>query len=142
MPAARVPPVSQVASKWARRAASAGAEYELGVTGAGTRWQAATLAAENNYKTAVAAAAGAGRFGKGVARAGGTKYESGATKKGPGRFAQGVGVAEPDYSSQVAPYLQAIAATDLPARQPAGSEGNIQRVAAIARALRALKLSR
>lgn len=142
MPAPRVPPVSQVAAKWARRAASAGPEYELGVTGAGTRWQTNAAAAENNFKAAVTAAAAAGRFGRGIAKAGGAKYEKNAVSKGPARFAQGVGVAEPDYSSQVAPFLQVIAATDLPARQPTGSEGNIQRVAAIARALRALKVGR
>ncbi len=142
MPTARVPPVSTVAAKWARRAASAGPEYEMGVTGAGGRWQAAAAAAEGNYKTAVTTAASAGRFGRGVAKAGGAKYERGATTKGPARFAQGVGVAEGDYSSQVAPYLQAIASVDLPPRQPAGSEGNMQRVAAIARALRALKVGR
>lgn len=142
MAAARVPAVGAVAGKWARRASSAGGEYQLGVTGAGNRWLAAATAAENNYKAAVAAAAGAGRFGKGLARAGAQKFERGATTKGPGRYSEGVGVAEGDYSSQVAPYLQAIAATDLPAPQPRGSEANIQRVAVIARALRQLKLSR
>ncbi|MGH8908605.1 MAG: hypothetical protein ACRD0K_19425 [Egibacteraceae bacterium] len=139
MAAPNVPATGTVAAKWARRASSAGEEYKLGVTGAGNRWQSATKAAEGNYRTAVTAAAGAGRFGKGVDRAGGAKYEKGATEKGPARFSQGVAVAEQDYSSGVAPYLELIGRTDLPARQPTGSEGNIGRVAAIARALRQLK---
>jgi hypothetical protein len=142
MPAARVPPISQVASKWARRAASAGEEYRLGVTGAGTRWVAATAAADANYKAGVAAASASGRFAKGVARAGAAKYERGATMKGPGRFSEGVGAGEPDYSAQMAPFLSAIGAVDLPARGPAGADGNYARVAAIGRALRQLKTSR
>jgi len=139
MPPASVPATAAVAAKWARRAGGAGEEYRLGVTGAGGRWAAAAKAAENNYRAAVTAAAGAGRFGKGIDRAGAGKYEKGAVEKGTVRFGPGVSVAEQDYSSQVAPYLEAIGRTDLPARQPTGSEANIQRVSAIARALRQLK---
>ncbi len=142
MPPAIVPPVNRVAEKWARRAASAAGEYEEGVKMTPKSWQAASAAAENNYKAGVTAAAGAGRFGKGVARAGDTKWKRGATEKGPTRFAQGVNVAQGDYSAQVAPFLEAIGRTDLPPRGPAGSEGNYSRVAAIGKALRQLKTSR
>ena len=142
MPPPSVPPVSRVAAKWARRAGGAGEEYKLGVTGAGGRWQTAAAAADGNYRTAVTAAAGAGRFGKGVAKAGAAKYERGATEKGPARYSQGVAVAEQDYSAQVAPYLELIGRTDLPARQPVGSDANYQRVATLGRALRALKVGR
>lgn len=142
MPPANVPPVNAVASKWARRAASAGTEYENGVTGSGARWAAASSAAEKNYQAGVTQAAASGRFGKGVQKAGAAKYERGAREKGPARFAQGVSVAEPDYSAAVQPYLTAIGSVDLPPRGPAGSEGNYARVAAIGKALRQLKLGR
>jgi hypothetical protein len=131
-----------VASKWARRAASASGEYEAGVRGTTRSWATAAKAGENNYKTAVTAAASGGRYGKGVDRAGDAKWKRGAVEKGPARFAQGVGVAEKDYSDQMAPYLSAISSVDLPARGPAGSEGNYARVSAIGKALRQLKQSR
>ncbi len=142
MPPAMVPPTSRVAAKWARRAGSAGEEYSEGVRSTPRSWQAAAAAAENNYKTAVTAAASAGRFGKGVSRAGDAKWKKNATEKGPARFAQGVSVAESDYNAGVAPYLEAIGRVDLPARGPAGSAGNYQRVAAIGNALRQLSQSR
>jgi hypothetical protein len=142
MPAPTVPAVGRVAQKWARRAASASGEYQDGVQNTPKSWQAATAAAEKNYVTGVTDAASKGRFGKGVNRAGDAKWKKNATEKGPSRYSQGVGVAEQDYSSQVAPYLEAISRTDLPARGPVGSEGNYGRVSAIGKALRALKVGR
>jgi hypothetical protein len=142
MPPASVPSIQNVASKWARRAASASGEYEAGVRGSTKSWAGAAKAGENNYKAAVTAAAGAGRYGKGVDRAGDAKWKRGAIEKGPMRFSQGVGVAEKDYADQMAPYLQAIGSIDLPARGPAGSEGNYARVSAIGKGLRQLKQSR
>lgn len=134
-----VPDASRVAAKWSRRASGASEDYKQGVEQTAASWSANATAAKDTWKTAVTAAAGRGAFEKGVARAGDSKWKSNTVSKGPMRFAQGVGVAEADYSSQVAPYLQLIGATDLPMRGPAGSPGNIQRVSAITTALRALK---
>jgi hypothetical protein len=134
-----VPDAGRVAQKWSRRASAASEDYKTGVESTAASWQANTTAATATWKTAVTAAAGRGAFEKGVARSGDAKWKSNTVSKGPMRFAQGVGVAESDYSSQVAPYLQLIGATDLPMRGPAGSPGNIQRVSAIATALRGLK---
>jgi hypothetical protein len=134
-----VPDASRVAQKWSRRASGASQDYTEGVQTTSASWAANATAAKETWKTAVTAAAGRGAFEKGVARATDTKWKANTVAKGPARYAQGVGVAEGDYSSQVAPYLQLIGATDLPMRGPAGSPGNIQRVAVLATALRALK---
>jgi len=142
MAAATVPSVSRVAQKWARRAASAAGEYEQGVASTAKSWAGATAAAEKNYVAAVNAAAAAGRFGKGVAKAGDAKWKKNATEKGPTRYAQGVGVAEQDYAGQVGPFLEVIGRTDLPARGPVGSEQNYARVSAIGKALRQAKTGR
>ena len=122
-----VPSVSRVAEKWARRSASASGEYEDGVRSTQRSW---------------AAAAGAGRFGKGVTKAGDAKWKKNAVEKGPTRYAQGVGVAMADYAGQVGPYLEVIGRTDLPMRGPVGSEANYGRVATIGKALRAAKMAR
>jgi len=137
-----VPSVSRVAEKWARRSASASGEYEDGVRSTQRSWAAAAGAAEKNYVAGVTAAAGAGRFGKGVTKAGDAKWKKNAVEKGPTRYAQGVGVAMADYAGQVGPYLEVIGRTDLPMRGPVGSEANYGRVATIGKALRAAKMAR
>lgn len=137
-----VPALARVASKWARRAGSAGQEYEEGVRATTKSWAQAASNAEGNYRNGVTAAAQAGRFGKGIQKAGDAKWKKNATEKGPARFAQGVAVAEMDYSSAIAPFLEVIGRTDLPARGPVGSDSNYQRSAAIGKALRMAKVGR
>jgi len=137
-----VPSVSRVAEKWARRSASASGEYEQGVQQTQRSWAAAAGAAEKNYVAGVTAAAGQGRYGKGVTRAGDAKWKKNAVEKGPTRYAQGVGVAQGDYAGQVGPFLEVIGRTDLPARGPVGSEQNYARVSTIGKALRAAKTAR
>lgn len=142
MPAANVPAVARVAAKWARRASSAGGEYEEGVKNTTRSWATAAAAAEGNYRTGVTQAAANGRFGKGVQKAGDAKWKKNAVEKGPARFSQGVAVAEMDYSGAVAPFLEVISRTDLPARGPVGSDSNYNRSAAIGKALRQAKVGR
>jgi len=135
-----VPSIGVVAERWARRAAASSPDYEQGVSGTTRDWAAASAAAENSYKLGVTTAANAGRFGKGVAKAGTAKWKKNTIQKGPARYAQGVGVAQPEYSGGFAPFLEAIGRIDLPARGPAGSAQNYQRIAPIGNALNALKL--
>jgi len=142
MAVAIVPPVGRVAEKWARRSASASGEYQTGVEQTPASWAAASTAAEKNYVAGVTAAASAGRFGKGVNKAGDAKWKKNAVEKGPTRYAQGVGVAQGDYASQVGPFLEVISRTDLPPRGPVGADQNYMRVNAIGKALRAAKTSR
>lgn len=142
MPPPIVPSVSKVAAKWSRRAQSAGQEYAEGVMSTTRSWAASAAAGEKNYNAGVAAASAAGRFGKGVARAGDSKWKKNATEKGPARYSQGVAVAEQDYATQVGPFLEAIGRVNLPERGPTGSEGNYGRVSAIGKALRQLSQSR
>jgi hypothetical protein len=86
------------------------------------------------------AAAAADSFAKGVTKAGTDKWKSKALQKGPGRFAEGVMVAGPDYEAGFAPYRDEIERTTLPPRFPKGDPRNISRVATIAAALRKKKL--
>jgi len=142
MPRVVVPDVTKVAKKWSSRSSAASGDYADGVQSTARDWQAAATAGAANYKAGVAAASAAGRFEKGVARVGTAKWRANAVSKGPSRYSQGVGVAEQDYSSQLAPVLQTIGSVDLPQRQPTGSDANIQRVALISKALRQLKVGR
>ncbi len=136
---AAIKPVDQSSDKWVRRASAAGGDYAQGVQNPLKPWAAASFEAEGNYKQGVVAAANAGRYGQGVKAAGDEKWRQNAIKKGPGRFAEGVAIGKDEWAKGFAPYQSAISALVLPVRGPKGSPQNIQRVAAVATALRALK---
>lgn len=137
--ALRTRSLDQAADKWSRRASVAGPDYEAGVRGAGGAWEAATKAAGDSWKQGVTQAAARGAFEKGVAAAGGTRWEQKSIEKGPSRFAQGVAVSTGDYASKFGPFLSAIASLNLPPRGPAGDPRNLQRVTIVAETLSKLK---
>jgi hypothetical protein len=142
MPNPHIKALGNVASKWKRRAGSAGDEYRTGVEGTTKDWAASAAAAEPAYRAGVTAAASAGRFGKGIARVGSGKWKTNASNKGPMRFSQGVEMAEGDYQKGFAPFHEAIARTDIPQRGPRGSDSNYGRVSGIGKALHQLKQTR
>jgi hypothetical protein len=128
------------AAKFVARAQAAGAAYTQGVQAAGDIWQQHTAAAGEAFAAGVNAAISSGRFAKGVNRAGAAKYVSAAAGKGAQRYPQGVAAAGPAWQNGVQPYLTMMAGLSLPPRMPRGDPGNLQRVAAVANANRALKL--
>lgn len=136
---AAIKPQEQSAEKWQRRAAVAGPDYQQGVQAPRTPWAQAAGAADASYRQGVTAAANAGRYAAGVRKAGDEKWRQNALAKGPGRFAEGVQLAVGEWQKGFAPYQSAIAALTLPARGPAGSPQNLQRVATVAQALRQVK---
>ena len=114
--------------------------YADGVAGAGQAWHDAAMASSDTYAQGVQAAISDGRFAKGVQKAGAQRFVDKATKVGAGRFTTGAAAAVQDYQTGVQPYLDVIAAQNLPPRRPKGDPGNINRVSQIAAALRAKKL--
>jgi len=142
MPPPTIKSLGAVSQKWKRRAGSAGDEYRQGVEGTSKDWASSASASEPAYKAGVTAAASAGRFGKGIARAGSAKWKANAAAKGPMRFSQGVEMAEGDYTKGFAPFHEAIGRTDLPQRGMRGSESNYARVSGIGKALHQLKTTR
>mgnify|MGYP001107752269 CR=1 FL=1 len=137
---AQIKDISSIAAKWSRRASTAGVEYEQGVRSPRRPWAAATKAAEAAYERGVQAAIARKGFGKGVSKAGDTKWQENAIAKGPSRFAEGVAHAEPAYATGFAPYASVIASTVLPERGPRGDPKNIMRVQVIAKALHDKKI--
>ncbi len=132
---------SEIAAKFAEVTPQRLGEYAAGVANPKVDWEAATKAAEGNYKAAVIAAANAGRFGKGVSKAGTAKWQARAIKFGPNRFAEGVADAGPAYAEGFGPYRDVIAGLSLPPRGPSGDPRNIDRVKMVAEALHKKKLA-
>jgi len=127
--------------KWTRKASAATQDYTDGIKDPRTPWAAATAASAANQAAGVQAAIARKAFEKGVAKAGDSKWSRKAAGVGASRFSQGVQAGSDDYAAGVAPYLQVIESTTLPPRGPKGDPRNLQRVAAIANALRAKKLA-
>jgi len=127
-------------AKWKRVTPQRTEEYLEGVQNPRTDWATATAASETNWKTAIAAASTAGRFGKGVAKAGSAKWKEKTIAKGRDRWGAGVAIGDTAYAEGVGPYLAVINATDVGPRFAAGDPRNIDRVRKIADALHKKKL--
>lgn len=132
---------SDSAAKWARRAGSAGPEYEDGVKNPRKDWAAEAAAANERYKRAVTEAAQKDRFKAGVQKAGTAKWQANAILKGPARYSEGVMLAQTAYEEGFRPFADVIRATKLSPRGPKGSPENIKRVAEMAAALHQKKIS-
>lgn len=127
------------AKKWSDRASSADKDYLAGVQGAGNRWVEGAASSEDAYNKGVAQAASKGSFGKGVRKAGASKYQDRATKFGPDRFRTGVQGSAPDYQKGVAPYTAALNSTTLEMRGARGSSQNARRVQQVMDVMRATR---
>jgi len=140
--AIRIKDTGSIARKFVQRAGVAGNDYAEGVKAAGGDWETNTKASEENYKIGVQQAAADGRFGRGVAAAGASKYVDKASTLGAQRYPTGVAAAEGAYSRGVQPHLDMMKSLDLPPRRPKGDPANQQRAAVVAAANRKLKIGK
>jgi len=137
--AVQFPSTAVGGERWSRRASAASPDYSAGIQAASGKWQPAAIAGATNYEQGVTAAIGKKSFAAGINKAGDQKWVQRATQLGPGRFAQGVTVAQPAWEAGVAPIWAKAQATTLPTRGPRRSEGNYQRATAMAKAFAAAK---
>jgi len=137
---AEIKSLSAIRDKWTRVTPGRQEDYKLGVQNPRRDWEQETLAAEDNWKIGVDRAQAQGLFGKGVTKAGSKKWQDKALKKGPGRFAEGVYIAGPDYERGFAPYREAIARVDLGPKFPRRDPRNLERVKRVVEALIAEKV--
>lgn len=131
---------SDIAEKWARVTPERVPDYENGVKNPKESWSEKTLAAKEAYKAGITESIAKDRFAKGVSKAGNEKWQAKAISKGVARFGPGVQVAQADYEEGFAPYAGVIAGTTLPPRFAKGDPRNIERVKAMAAAMRAKKV--
>ncbi len=132
--------LTAISEKWGRVTPQRAPEYQAGVENPKKDWAKEAAAAKETWKTAITAAGARDAYGKGVAEAGTEKWKRGAVQKGPGRFAEGVQIAQPDYQKGFGKYHSVIEKTTLPPRFPKGDVRNLDRVKAISTAMRAAKV--
>jgi len=137
---AEIRPLSAIREKWTRVTPGRTEDYKLGIKNPRRDWADETEAAATNYKMGVDAAHAKGLFVKGVTKAGTKKWQDKALAKGPGRFAEGVYIAGPDFEDGFKPYHEAIARVDIGPRFPKRDPRNLERVKKIVDAMIAVKL--
>lgn len=137
---AEIKSLAAIQEKWTRVTPGRIEDFKIGVRNPKRDWATETEKAEQNYTAGVTAAQAKGLFVKGVKAAGSKKWQENALKKGPGRFAEGVFMAGPDYAKGFAPFHKVIEQTDLGPRFPKRDPRNIERVRKIVNALIAEKI--
>ena len=137
---AEIKSLSSIRDKWTRVTPGRTEDYKQGIQNPKRNWEDETLAGKDNWKAGIDSAHAKDLFAKGVVSAGAKKWQEKSLKKGPGRFAEGVYLAGPDYEKGFAPFRAAIERTDLGPRFPKRDPRNLDRVKKIVDALVAEKV--
>ncbi len=138
---AEIKSMAAIRDKWTRVTPGRVEDFKLGVQNPRRDWEAEATAAKETWKAGVDAAAAKDLFAKGITKAGTKKWQAKTLKVGPGRFAEGVYIAGPDYEKGFEPYRNAIAAVDLGPRFPRRDPRNLERVKRVVDALIAEKIA-
>lgn len=131
----RVKSSADIAAKWSRVSAQRDTDYKDGVSDPGVEWARNAAAAEETYVQGVTEAAGRGAFAKGIAKAGDEKWRRKTVEIGTARWSPGIRAAVQDFEKGFEPFRDALERIELPPRAPRGDPRNLERVAAVARAL-------
>ncbi len=120
--------VQEAASRLSSAGFNFADRYQSGVEGKGGEWQRGAAAAEGNYQAGIQKALAEKSFGKGVSRAGATRYDDGVRTKGVNNWPTGMQLAEDRYIEGVTPF-QGLWDAALPTpRGPKGSPANLKRM--------------
>ena len=135
---------SQSSGKWQSNSQSGANNYVRGAQETTKDQAALAIAAKANWKAGLDAAVAAGSFEKGLQRSGKSGWIAGVTEKGAANYGTGVGAAASatKYATNSGKYDSARGAAASVARGPKGSAGNLQRVAAVMAAERAVKIGK
>ncbi|MFA5365522.1 MAG: hypothetical protein WC325_10130 [Candidatus Bathyarchaeia archaeon] len=135
---------NEAVSKWQQRAGAASTDYADGARSTDKDQAARAIAAKAVYQQALTESFGRDAYGKGLARSGKQGWLQGIEQKGAQNFSTGVSadVARNKYVSNSSKYDSARKAADALPRGARGSASNLQRVAAVANALRAVKVGK
>jgi len=131
----KVPTAEYVAKKYIDVTPARAKYYEMETPKAADYWFDNTIAAAETYKAAVMAVDIDKRFSGGVRRVGAAKFKRKVEAVGVARYGPGVRAAEEDMKKGIAPYLEEIAKTDIPARKPRGDPENWERSRILGEAL-------
>lgn len=134
--------LSAITDKWTRVTPGRTEDYKIGIKNPRRDWEEETVAAKANWKAGIDAAHSKNLFVKGVEAAGTKKWQAKALQKGPGRFAEGVLMAGPDFEKGFARFHAALERTDLGPKFPRRDPRNLARVKIVVDAMIEEKLGK
>lgn len=127
--------LSDSASKFERRAGSAGQDYETGVQNVSdSEQQQATLDAADNWEQGIQDAISEGRFQSGVQNPN-KSWQEAALEVGSSRFTQGASQAGDTWQQGFSTFADTLEGLNLQPRGARGSESNFQRSRQVGEAL-------
>jgi len=132
---------SDVRSKWARVTPQRTEDFIQGVSNPRRDWKASTAAAETRYKEGVQKSITENRFKRGIDKTSTDDWKNKTISKGQNRWGEGVAIGADAYEKGISPYLSVASSLDLGPKFPRGDPRNIDRVAKIAKALHAKRIS-
>lgn len=133
--------IDAITRKWHDVTPMRADEYVKGVQSPKEDWKTKTLSAAKNWELGISGAVANKSFDKGVGKSSTGRWQEKAVRKGGVRFGPGVQEAAADFNRGFGPYRDVIANTTLPPRYPKGDPRNIERVRAMAKALRDRKMA-
>lgn len=137
-------PANQAVEKWQNRTAASSQDYVEGARTTDRDQAQRAIAAKAVYQQALTESFGRDAYAKGLQRSGKQGWQAGVEQKGAANFPTGVSseLARSKYVSNSGKYDAARRAADALPRAPRGSAANLQRVAAVANAQRAVKVAK
>jgi len=139
---ANIRSITDLAEKYKRVTPGRRTDYENGIAKPKADWANEAQAANGAWKDGIQSAVSRDAFASGVADKGTAGWQADTKQKGPERWATGIGYGSPKYQTNFAPYADVISRTALPPKYAKGDPRNIDRVTAIASALRAAKVGK
>ena len=135
---------NEAVSKWQARAGGASGDYADGAKSTDKDQAQRAIAAKAVYQQALTESFGRDAYAKGLSRSGKGGWLAGVEQKGMQNFSTGVSsdIARNKYVQNSSRYDSARKAADSLPRGARGSAQNLNRVAAVANALRAVKVGK
>lgn len=135
---------NEAVMKWQNRAGAASVDYAEGAAGTDKDQAQRAIAAKSVYQQALTESFSRDAYAKGLGRSGKSGWLKGVQEKGQQNFSTGVSAngAREKYVTNSSRYDSARKAADSLPRAGRGSPQNLARVAAVANALRAIKVQK
>lgn len=135
-----VKPLNEIVSKWVEVTPTRRTYFENGIKRSADKWLNNAIAQDDAWKEGVQEAIAKDLRRKGLNEDAKRKYLERGAGIGPGRWAQGIGIAKDEYQRGMAPVVEALRATTLPPRFKRRDPRNLERVRAVFEALTKLKV--
>jgi len=140
-----MPPIKDLTSaaqKWSRNAGAASTEFAANAQASADKWARGAQGAGANFRQAISAGNIQAKCERGIAKAAQLgRFARKLAAVGSGRYSEGVGQSQQDWSTGFEPYHGVLQTVSLPPRAPRGDARNYERVKAIGQALNAKRIA-